>query len=189
MDGEFTTSTASPLGAASHFGADDDDLFYDPNLDLDSYEQIFNLGAEVWQFASDVFYLESVGGLRESGTVGFIAALNFNQEGSARHSPALHAVLSTSQQLAPGNDLAQLFEKGDYLKFALFHTPGLAGTPIEQKVGEGSPFILNDSDNPDGDIDPGQSLGGNLGVEPIYRLLHTSPVSYTHLTLPTIYSV
>ena len=169
VEGEFTTTIGnddfdSTLRLATHGLTSE-------FISSENADQVFNLG----QNLSDFIVSGNNGGVIHPRTVGelvapepdvavdFITTVNNNGEGSVRHSPALNTLLSFTENNADIRSFSNVLEGNNYLRFALFHTPGLAGSLIEDKIGDQG--------------DPGRSLGGNLGVEPLYRLLLTSALN------------
>jgi len=210
VEGEFVTFTApfSPLQTAvrAQFGAND---LFAPDRFLgipinNPYEARFELGGDLTSFAIEnvsfpADFVSSVGAydidvISDSNLIGLSSpelTSAFARESSARHSAALHTLLTTEDALAPDGviGLDDLFSADVFLQFAFFHTPGLAGTLIQDKEGETeSDDVFDANGNVIGEfdvVDPGQSLGttGSLesgtiapifGVEPVYRLLTSS---------------
>ena len=181
VEGEFTTNTdpSSGLQNIVHFGFGRNDLFTAEQYQTGTSIGTFQLNDDLTDIATNSFN-DSVGFFEGQGFFGeveFEIVQSFVRESLARHSPALHALLLSGEALLPEIDgLDVLFQESNYLQFAFFNTPGLAGTLLENKEGE---------TDIDGTQDPGQSLGTQrdgfgqitesaVSVEPIYRLLLSS---------------
>jgi len=175
VQGEFTSSIGGSefrtgLTRVTHYPTDE----FSPTID--DYDNVFYLGENLSEFVvKDVHFLDhaaTIGAITaidsqtsfgRGARADFLGALNFTGEGSYRHAGSLHSLMWATELDNTVTSFADILRSDNFLRFSLFHTPGLAGSFIEDKVGE--------------EGDPSISRGGNLSVEPFYRLLSTSAIT------------